>query len=151
MVFVGILLAAGSVGEELFFRGYGFQLLLANLGPFATILPVGIVFAVLHADNPDATFLGLANTAAFRIAFRYAYLRSRDQWLPSGLHLGWNMTLPLFGVNVSGLRMKITGYEMSWNAGSLWSGGGYGPEASMLTSMVVPVVIFYLAKAPIRR
>jgi hypothetical protein len=54
-----------------------------------------------------------------------------------GLHFGWNFTLPLFGVKVSGLRMKVTGYEMSWTAGSLWSGGVYGPEASVLTSVVL--------------
>jgi uncharacterized protein len=151
MVFVVLLLMAGSVGEELFFRGYGFQLLLANLGPFATILPVGIIFALLHADNPNANFLGLVNTAAFGMVFGYAYLRSRDLWVPIGLHLGWNLSLPLFGVNLSGLRMKVTGYEMSWTAGSLWSGGEYGPEASILTSVVVVLLAFYLTKAPIRR
>jgi hypothetical protein len=47
--------------------------------------------------------------------------------------------------------MKMTGYEMSWTAGSLWSGGEYGPEASILTSVVVVLLAFYLAKAPIRR
>jgi len=78
-------------------------------------------------------------------------LRSRDLWLPMGLHFGWNFTLPLFGVNVSGLRMKVTGYEMSWTAGSLWSGGVYGPEASVLTSVVLIALFVYLYKAPIRR
>ncbi len=151
IVFVTILLSVGAVGEELFFRGYGFQTLLAATGPFATVLPVGVIFALLHGSNPNATALGIANTAAFGILFGYAYLRSRDLWLPIGLHLGWNFTLPLFGVNLSGLRMKVTGYEMSWTAGSLWSGGEYGPEASVLTSVVVFLLAFYLWKAPIRR
>ena len=78
-------------------------------------------------------------------------LRSRDLWLPIGLHLGWNFTLPFFGVNLSGLRMRVTGYEMSWTAGPLWSGGEYGPEASVLTSFVVLLLAAYLWKAPIRR
>ena len=151
MVYLIVLLAAGSAGEELFFRGYGFQLLLARCGPYATILPVGIVFALLHSGNPNATWFGIANTAGFGILFGYAFLRSRDLWLPIGLHFGWNLTLPLFGVNVSGLRMKVTGYEMSWTAGHLWSGGDYGPEASLLTSVVLFVLFAYLWKAPIRR
>ena len=100
-------------------------------------LPVGVLFALLHSSNPNATWFGLANTGAFGILFGYAYLRSRDLWLPIGLHMGWNFTLPLFGVNLSGLRMNVTGYEMSWTAGALWSGGEYGPEASILTSAVV--------------
>ena len=151
LVFVTILLAAGSAGEELLMRGYGFQILLATCGTWATVVPVGVVFAWMHTGNPNATWLGIANTAGFGILFGYAYVRSRDLWLPIGLHFGWNLTLPLFGVNVSGLRMKITGHEMVWNAGSLWSGGDYGPEASVLTSVVLIVLILYLWRAPIRR
>src|ERR1019366_3325551 len=48
--------AAGSVGEELLFRGYGFQELLAAVGPWATVVPVGILFALLHGANPGATW-----------------------------------------------------------------------------------------------
>jgi uncharacterized protein len=150
-LFVTAMLAAGAIGEEMLFRGYGFQILLAAAGPYATILPVAIVFAVLHGNNPNATWLGLANTAAFGIVFGYAYLRSRDLWLPIGLHFGWNFTLPLFGVNLSGLRMDVTGHEMAWRAGSVWSGGAYGPEASVLTSGVVVLLFVYLWKAPVRK
>ena len=150
-VFVTLLLLAGVFGEELLFRGYGFQILLAAAGPYATILPVGVVFALMHGNNPNATWFGLANTAGFGILFGYAYLRSRDLWLPIGLHFGWNVTLPLFGVNLSGLKINLTGYEMAWTAGPAWSGGAYGPEASVLTSGVVVLLFFYLWKAPIRR
>jgi hypothetical protein len=151
MVFVIALLALGAMGEELMMRGYGFQILLARCGTWATIIPVGIVFAGLHTGNPNATWLGIANTAGFGILFGYAFVRSRDLWLPAGLHFGWNVTLPLFGVNVSGLRMKMTGHEMVWGAGSVWSGGEYGPEASVLTSAMMIVLAVYLWKAPVRR
>jgi hypothetical protein len=151
IVFVTFLLMAGATGEELLFRGYGFQVLLADWGAYATIFPVGVIFALLHGSNPGATWFSTANTAGFGILFGYAYLRSRDLWLPIGLHFGWNFTLPLFGVNVSGLRMDVTGHEMSWTAGKLWSGGDYGPEASLLTSGVLFLLWFYLRKAPVRR
>jgi membrane protease YdiL (CAAX protease family) len=126
-------------------------MLLAGRQPWATILPVGVLFAVLHGSNPNATWFGLANTAGFGILFGYAYLRSRDLWLPVGLHFGWNVTLPLFGVNLSGLRMKLTGFEMAWTAGPVWSGGAYGPEASVLTTGVMVLLAYYLWKAPIQR
>lgn len=151
VVFVTIALAAGSAGEEIFFRGYAFQLLLKNYGALATVIPVGIVFAALHMLNPNATVVGLVNTAGFGILFGYAWLRSRELWLPIGLHFGWNFTLPLFGANVSGLRIKETGYDMVWSAGRLWSGGEYGPEASILTTAVLALLFLYLWKAPIRR
>ena len=141
----------GAAGEEMLFRGFGFQVLLRGLGDWSTILPVGLVFAALHAVNPHATWLGLANTAGFGILFGYAFVRSRDLWLPIGLHFGWNFTLPLFGVNVSGLTMRLTGFNMEWSAGALWSGGEYGPEASILTSAVLVLLYVYLWKAPIWR
>ena len=149
--FVSVLLLFGSAGEELLFRGFGFQVLLRALGGWTTILPVGVIFAVMHAGNPNATWLGLANTTGFGVLFGYAFLRSHDIWLPIGVHFGWNFTLPLFGVNVSGLTMRLTGFTMRWSAGKLWSGGEYGPEASILTSAVLFLLFAYLWKAPIRR
>lgn len=149
--FVSVLLLFGSAGEELLFRGFGFQVLLRALGNWTTVLPVGVIFALLHAGNPNATWLGLANTAGFGVLFGYAFLRSQDIWLPIGLHFGWNFTLPLFGVNVSGLTMRLTGFTMKWSAGTLWSGGEYGPEAGILTSGVLLLLFAYLWKAPIRR
>jgi membrane protease YdiL (CAAX protease family) len=151
LAFVAVMLLAGAAGEEILFRGYGFQMLIRTLGPMGAVAPVGVLFALLHAGNPNATPLGLANTAGFGILFGYAFLRSRDLWLPIGLHFGWNFTLPLFGVNISGLRIRVTGYELSWTAGKLWSGGEYGPEASILTAGVLILLAAYLWKAPVRR
>jgi membrane protease YdiL (CAAX protease family) len=150
LIFTAVVLFCGAAGEELLFRGYGFQILLRSLGPYATILPVGVIFGSLHARNPSASYLGLVNTAGFGILFGYAFLRSHDLWLPIGLHFGWNVTLPLFGVNVSGLKIGVTGYVLEWTAGSLWSGGDYGPEASILTSAMMAVLFLYLRKAPVR-
>jgi membrane protease YdiL (CAAX protease family) len=149
--FVAVLLALAAMGEELMMRGYGFQILVANAGAWATVIPVGLVFAWLHTGNPNASWLGIANTAGFGILFGYAFLRSRDLWLPAGLHFGWNVTLPLFGVNVSGLRMNMTGHEMVWSTATVWSGGDYGPEGSILTSVVMIGLAAYLWKVPVHR
>src|SRR2546425_7089939 len=140
-LYVPVMLFLGAAGEEILFRGYGFQVLLRSAGPYATIFPVGVLFAALHASNPHASSLGLINTAGFGILFGYALLRSRDMWLPIGLHFGWNMTLPLFGVSVSGITMRLTGYQLQWNVGTLWSGGGKGPQGSGLTVAVLFVLL----------
>jgi len=151
--FISVFLAVGAVGEELLCRGYAFQVLMSRLGPFATVLPMGVLFGLLHLGNPNATWFGVANTAGFGMLFGYAYLRSRDLWLPIGLHFGWNFTLPLFGATLSGIKIinEVMGHRMVWTAGGMWSGGEYGPEASVLTSGVLLVLFAYLWKAPIRR
>jgi len=150
VLWVVSLLLVGSAGEELLFRGFGFQVLLRTFGNYTIILPVAVLFAVLHGANPNSTALGLANTAGFGVLFGYAFLRSRDLWLPIGLHFGWNLALTLFGVNVSGFTIKLTGYTLAWSAGPLWSGGDYGPEGSILTSAALVALFLFLWRAPVR-
>jgi hypothetical protein len=149
-VFITVILILGAAGEEILFRGYGFQVLLRSTGPFTAILPVGVLFGAMHLTNPHASNLGLVNTAGFGMLFGYAFWRSRDLWLPFGLHFGWNFTLPFFGTSLSGVKMGVTGYELQWKAGELWSGGEYGPEASIQTSVVLLALFLFLWKAPIR-
>jgi hypothetical protein len=141
----------GAVGEELLFRGYGFQVLLGVFGPWATILPFGVLFAYMHSQNLNVSWLGLVNTTLWGILLGYAYWRSGDLWLPIGLHFGWNWILPLFGVNLSGFTIGVTGLEMKWSAGPLWSGGAYGPEASVLTTAVVIAVAFGIHRLKLER
>jgi len=150
-VFLSLVLLFGAVGEEMLFRGYGFQVLVAKLGPFATIAPVGILFGLAHSDNQSSGWMGLFNTVLWGVLLGWAFVRSGDLWLPIGLHYGWNVILPLAGVNLSGFKMGITGYKMHWYAGALWSGGEYGPEASLLTTLIVGGLFGYLWWAPIRK
>lgn len=151
VLFVPVLLLCGAIGEELLFHGFGFQVMLRQFGAFATVLPVGVLFGFLHSSNPNASNLGIANTMGFGILFGVAFLRSHDLWMPIGLHFGWNFTLPLFGVNLSGITIKPTGWEIIWKAGPLWSGGEYGPEASVLTSAALILLAIYIWKVPVRR
>jgi membrane protease YdiL (CAAX protease family) len=151
LLFVSILLLFGAVGEEMLFRGYGFQVLVKGIGPFATVLPVAVLFGLAHSLNLNFGPLPLFNTILWGVVLGYAYLRSGDLWLPIGLHFGWNWALPLLGANLSGFTMDVTGYAMHWNVGERWSGGAYGPEGGLLTTAVAIGLFFYLGKAPIQQ
>jgi uncharacterized protein len=147
LMFVSLVLLFGAAGEEMLFRGYAFQLLVRSIGAFATILPVSILFGMAHLGNPNATLLSAINTALWGILLGFAYWRTNALWLPIGLHFGWNFTLPLFGVNLSGFTMGVTGYGLHWRSGDLWSGGLYGPEGSILTSGIVVLLFFVIQRA----
>ena len=149
LLFVAILLAAGAAGEELLFRGYGFQFLGSQIGDYAALLPISVLFGIMHSGNQGMTNLALANTMAWGAALGYAFLRSRDLWLPFGIHFAWNLVLPLFGGQLSGFTMSVTGLQLTPNPASGWSGGNYGPEGSVLTTVAVLAVIWYLRNAPI--
>ncbi len=149
LIFYLAILVFGAAGEELIFRGYIFQLLIEKIGPFATILPAGVLFGLGHSWNPSATTLGIVNTILWGILFGYAFLRSHDLWLPIGLHYGWNAVVPLFGVNLSGLTIDVSRYTYRWDLSPLWSGGAYGPEGGLLTTIFVIVLFFVITRAPI--
>ncbi len=155
LLFVSILLLFGAVGEEMLFRGYGFQVLVKGIGPFATVLPVAVLFGLAHSQNLNFGPLALFNTILWGVVLGYAYLRSGDLWLPIGLHFGWNWALPMLGANLSGFTMDVTGYAMHWElagkVGGLLSGGLYGPEGGLLTTAVAIGLFFYVGKAPVQQ
>jgi membrane protease YdiL (CAAX protease family) len=152
LLFVLLVLAFGAVGEELLFRGYAFQLLVRTMGEFAAVLPVSVLFGIAHMGNRGVTPLAILNTIVWGVLLGYAFLRTRALWLPIGLHFGWNAAMPVLGVNLSGFTMGVPGsalvsYELHWNASEIWSGGAYGFEGSVMTTMAVLVLFFVIQRA----
>lgn len=150
-LFTLLLLFCGAAGEEIAFRGFPLQFLMRSYGAWPAIVGVGVLFGLLHGYNPGSTAMGLANTAGFGILFGFALWRSHDLWLPIGIHFGWNAALPFLGVDLSGFTIQVVGYRVVWKAGHLWSGGTYGPEASLLASGVLLVLFVVIWKIPVRR
>jgi membrane protease YdiL (CAAX protease family) len=150
LIFYLAALLLAAFGEEMIFRGYAFQLLIDKIGPFATVLPVAVIFGLAHSWNPSASALGVVNTILWGVLLGSGFLRSRDLWLPIGLHYGWNATLPLFGVNLSGLTIEVTRYFYRWDLTPVWSGGDYGPEGGLLATIFIVVLFVALLKAPVQ-
>jgi membrane protease YdiL (CAAX protease family) len=141
---LAIVLLFGSAGEELLFHGYAFQQLVRHVGDFATVLPVGILFGLAHLGNQNVTLLAIFNTIAWGVLLGCAYLRTRALWLSIGLHFGWNVAMPFLGVNLSGFTMGVTGYALRWRTEDFWSGGAYGLEGGLFTTLIVSALFFLL-------
>jgi CAAX protease family protein len=150
LTFYLVTIFFAAAGEEMIFHGYVFQFLIEKIGPFGCVLPVGVFFGLVHTSNPSATRLSVLNTALWGVLLGYAFLRSRDLWLPIGMHFGWNAVLPLFGVNLSGLTIEVTRYFYKWDLTPLWSGGAYGPEGGLLTTIFATILFFALHLMPVR-
>ncbi|MBC8167491.1 MAG: hypothetical protein H7Y20_16675, partial [Bryobacteraceae bacterium] len=52
---------------------------------------------------------------------------------------------------VSGFKIGLTGYALRWKVTDVWSGGAYGPEASVLTCAIVMALLIFLRRAPVVR
>ncbi|HYP14720.1 MAG TPA: type II CAAX endopeptidase family protein [Bryobacteraceae bacterium] len=149
-LFVSAVLLFGAFGEELLFRGYAFQILSLGFGRWFALILSSLAFGWSHMSNQNASTLGIVNTVGFGVVLGYAFFRSGDLWLAIGVHFGWNVVLPLAGVNLSGFTMGVTGYTLRWRVAEIWSGGSYVPEASVLTSAVILLLLAALRSAPVR-
>ena len=144
--FVSTLLLFGAIGEELLFRGYGFQVLWRTVGTALTLFISAVLFGLVHMQNLNVNPWGIVNTIAFGLVLGYAFIRTGDLWLPIGFHFGWNWMLPLAGVQLSGFNIGLSGYTLRWSIGDLWSGGLYGPEAGLPASLVACGLAVWLSR-----
>ncbi|MBA2448504.1 MAG: CPBP family intramembrane metalloprotease [Chloroflexi bacterium] len=130
---VGLLVfAAVAFGEELVIRGYVLQTLAEGWGVRAATVASALIFALLHAGNPGSGPVAILGIFCAGLMLAAAYLVTGRLWCPIGLHWTWNYFQgSVFGFAVSGteanglLRLSAVGPE--------WlTGGGFGPEASVL-------------------
>jgi hypothetical protein len=139
MAALGVSLIS-AIGEELVFRGVIFRLFEDSFGTLVAVVISAAVFGLLHAANPGAT---VASTAAIAleagILLALAYAATRSLWLPIGLHFAWNFTEGgVFGAQVSGGTLKgILDFPLS--GPELWTGGKFGPEASVIAVAICMV------------
>lgn len=131
---LGTLIVYVAVGyyEELLSRGYHLQNLADGLN-----LPLGLVlssavFSLAHLTNPDAKLLSVIGIFAAGFFLAYGWIRTRQLWIPIGLHIGWNFFQgTVFGFPVSGLggfhliRQTVAGSQII-------TGGAFGPEAGLV-------------------
>lgn len=126
--------AAAGAAEEALFRGYIFQTFdRSRLTLFAVVL-TSLLFATVHNANPNASVFSWCNTFLAGIWFAVAYLRTRDLWFATGLHVMWNwMQGAFFGIEVSGLRELVPApLLIETDSGPAWlTGGSYGIEGGI--------------------
>jgi len=127
---VGFILVGWN--EELMSRGYHLQTIASGLNLFWGVVISSAFFGIAHLGNPNATWVSAAGIFFAGIYLAYGYIRTKQLWLPIGLHIGWNFFEGVvFGFPVSGLdiyallRINVTGPE-------LWTGGAFGPEAGLI-------------------
>ena len=141
-----------AAGEEVLFRGYGFQRLLEATGPACGVAVSSLLFGVVHLGNPGATTLGVVITVLVGILFALAYLRTRQLWLPIGLHWAWNLAEAMVGFRVSGIRiggMPLVATPVGPPHGNQWiTGGDYGPEGGLAGMVVIAAGIGCLLLVP---
>ena len=130
-------LAIGT-SEELLYRGMLFRLCSKIVGTWGALLLSAAWFGFTHASNPGASAFGIGSVALAGIFFAAAYVATGRLWLPIGLHAGWNFAEgSLFGTAVSGSTVGSPLLTGTMSGPDILTGGAFGPEASILTVLVI--------------
>ncbi len=151
--YAAVFIVQGS-SEELFNRGWLMGTLASRHGLLFAIIFNSVLFGAMHLLNPAPTIVklaGVANVVLFGFFISLYACRERSLWGACAFHGAWNWLLGIgFGLEVSGLDLKVAPLIVNLKdaPGIPWylSGGAWGPEASILTTIVLLAGIAFLVK-----
>jgi uncharacterized protein len=142
----GFLLQGGV--EEWVFRGYVYHALRERWHRGTAVMASSLLFAALHGANPDFSAVALLNTFLAGAVFAFLVERSGSLWSAVLAHGLWNfavsslLSLPVSGVGLPHLLV------LSVQGPALLTGGGFGPEGSLLLSLLVLPIAFRAGRPP---
>ena len=130
--------------EELLFRGYAFQRLVAAVGAWPGILMSAVLFGIYHVAGTGmwgiGAFFQFAMPALGGVVFGWLAVRSNGLALPIGLHLGGNW-----------IQLSVLSFQPSSNlsAATLWSArlpdpawrSLYSPDLTTHLPFIVTVLV----------
>lgn len=145
VMLIGYMIQGAS--EEIIFRGWQLQVIGARYKPWLGILISSIIFALLHSLNSGVTIIAIVNIFLFGILLAFFVMRNNDIWAACGWHSAWNWAMAsIYGLEVSGSHKIGSILNLSSSGPTYLSGGAFGPEASIITSVVLLTGIIIVIK-----
>ena len=133
--------------EEVVARTWLLPQLASRTNLKLAVLISSLFFTLLHMGNSGLTTLSLVNLFLFGVAMSLYLLKTDTVWGVAGIHGAWNFAQGnLCGILVSGqpsgtsLMTFLPQGDQSW-----LSGGSFGIEGSIMTSLILLLLIVYLA------
>jgi membrane protease YdiL (CAAX protease family) len=158
LLFVGVFIVQGS-GEEILTRGWVLQVVSSRHGLAWGIAINALFFGFLHVFNekpaPDL-YMGVFNIVLYAIFVSLYAIKARSLWGACGIHAAWNYVQgPGFGLDVSGIKLGVAPLFVALadkpGAAQWLTGGNFGPEASVATTVVMAAgIVWMLARGAMK-
>lgn len=147
-IFVAYLLGYMVQGmtEEVLCRGYFLGSYARRYPVYAAVLANSLLFASLHLLNSGISVLAFINITLFGIFASIYFIRRGSIWGIGAFHSIWNLVQGNFyGIKVSGTPVGNTLFTTQAIVGkSLWNGGDFGMEGSLICTIVLTCGIIFL-------
>lgn len=136
-----------GTAEELVTRAWLIPQLAKRTNLKVAIIISSSLFTLLHLGNPGITFLSAIDLFLFGVAMSLYLLKTDTIWGIGGIHGAWNFAQGnLFGVLVSGQSSGTSIMRFTPQGNQDWlSGGSFGIEGSIVSSIILFLLILYLA------
>jgi len=136
-----LLFAIVAFNEEIMARGYLLRVVMESAGKYWALAISSLVFALLHAMNPNFSWIAMVNLFLAGILLGVYYIHYKNLWFSIGLHFTWNFVQgPIWGSNVSGTSSEAV-FTQQLSGNELLTGGAFGFEASLVCSVLMIITI----------
>ncbi|MGM9548866.1 MAG: lysostaphin resistance A-like protein [Faecousia sp.] len=150
ILLIGGFIIQGAT-EEILCRGIVLHALKEKAPLWIAIAFSTVMFIMPHWSSlfdGDIIYgvIGVANLVLISIVFSLLTIRFQSIWAACGLHSFWNAILYcILGLNLSGKDETVTAvFNMQSIGNTIWNGGGYGIEASLITTVVLAFAAAFL-------
>lgn len=128
--------AVVAVGEEIICRALLYRMVEERWGSVIALVVSCLAFGFMHLGNDNATVWS-SIAIALAATESAAYFYSKTLWLPIGIHWTWNFFQGnIFGFAVSGTDAGTSIISPSISGPDIITGGGFGPEASIIMVII---------------
>lgn len=107
-----------------------------------------LIFSVFHLGNAGFNLMASINIFLIGLVFSLIFYIKDSIYMAAATHSFWNMAMAnVYGITVSGNSpTEVTLFNTSLKGNDLLTGGGFGLEASLITSLVIGILLIYLIR-----
>lgn len=135
-----------SSTEEILSRGWLMHVVGARHKPIIGFIVSSVMFGFLHILNSGVDLISIVNIILVGFMLGLYVINTQDTWGACGLHAAWNFSQGnIYGFSVSGLNASSNSLlTFSSESSTLLTGGKFGPEASIFSTIVLGIAIIML-------
>jgi membrane protease YdiL (CAAX protease family) len=133
-----VLAFLSALLEDFLYRGYLMFTLTTGISFWPAAVVTSLLMGGMHYFNPSGHGLGPVSAIMYCLVTVLVLRRTGDLWMLLGIHAAWSWCeLYFYGVADSGYRANGHLFTAGFHGNSLLTGGGFGPEASIFTLILM--------------